>query len=308
MIGEKAEAVNRHFNGWIDEVAVYSRALRPDQILGHYIAGGGGGLQAAFTLALPNGVGAIGLAGSMSPSGAACLSGTASSLALPYLSLGSAGVTMSRAAGGTAAVLAQGTAPTPFGGAFFFGAMSTSGSYSLTTRAAGSFLVGGFPLNHQAAFELTPSRFQGGGQLSFHGYSVQSTLQAERNGPASLSGSVSRGFAWEMFGRSPLGDREQPFAAASGNLELGLDTQLQVKARFNGTFAAWYSPVYQQGVFEPPANLQSLKSGFYTQPATFTQKPYSSLRVDSSWDLSSEGVLEVLENFEGISRYLFDAW
>ncbi|MBM3846864.1 MAG: LamG domain-containing protein [Verrucomicrobia bacterium] len=308
MIGENAEATNRHFDGWIDEVAIYSRALQPNQVLNHYVAGGGGGLQSAFTLAIPNGIGSISVSGSMHPSGSACLVGTANNLPLPYLSLNSAVMTLARPAGAPATAIAQGNAQTPFGSSFFFGTVSSSGDYTLRTRATGSFLVGGFTLNHDAAFELKPTQLSGSGQLNFHGYSITSSLKAERSGQTTLTGGISKGFGWEMFGRTLSGAKDQPFAAASGSLDVHLDSQLNVQARFRGNFAAWHSTAYQKDVFEPPANISSMNLGLFTQVATFTQKPYTSLRVESTWDVNSDGTIEILESFQGIARYVFDLW
>lgn len=84
-IGNNSQQPERGWNGYLDEVAVYDRALSPAEVMGHYLASGRAGVSVSgrFGFAGASGTGqfnGVDFAGAMSAAGDVALQGSATAL------------------------------------------------------------------------------------------------------------------------------------------------------------------------------------------------------------------------------------
>ncbi len=100
FIGENSEARGRNFNGSMDEVALYNRALGASQVVNHFQAGGGTVLSPRLKLDFPGELGSIELTGSMAPNGALSLQASGHAMNLRGFNFNNSYLTLAHASGG----------------------------------------------------------------------------------------------------------------------------------------------------------------------------------------------------------------
>lgn len=167
-IGENAQATGRYFNGAIDEVAIYQRALSLDEIRSHYSAGGGTSLRTKFNLAAA-GLASLQFSGTLGLDGAASLAaaGSGSVGGFQFKNIQAA---FARAPGAAAKV--------QFGGTIDLPSLSAATASNLRFR-------GSIDQNMSAQLALGPST------LKFNGFSfdnVNLSLSGSATGSLALSG------------------------------------------------------------------------------------------------------------------------
>jgi hypothetical protein len=223
MLGENAQARGRYFNGWLDEVAVYARALTPAEVTAHWVAGGGAGLAARTQLTL-NGVQAVNLSGLLHPRGAASLGATPGPLGLAGFTLDGAYAGLHRVPGLGGVAQLAGRVTTPFGDATFAGTSDTLGNYTLFSAPAGTLSIGGRTFTHSSALKLTRPQIEGAGRLAFGGFGFDGAVKIPSGGGApSFSGAATGSTSPRAFGKRLDGTPGHPYAWVNWSASAGYD-------------------------------------------------------------------------------------
>jgi hypothetical protein len=104
MIGENAESTGRFWNGWLDELAFFGRALNADEVRRQFASGAGARLGFAGSLSLHASLGSSSFGGSVLADGTLDFAGAvAGSPTLLGFGFNSVSLALSRSAGGTTA-------------------------------------------------------------------------------------------------------------------------------------------------------------------------------------------------------------
>ena len=259
-IGENAQATGRYFKGQMDEVAIYAKALTPLQILTHYRAGGGSGLNAGIRYELP-GLGGVDLTGTLQPSGALSVQTSGAFIPLTGFNLGTAAMSVIRTSGGSVNAVLGGTVSTPLGTVYVAGTLPSNGAYTLETSANGALTVGDRTLTYSAPAKLTKSGFESTGTLAFGKFGFAGTAKVSTGGTVSFAGTTSGTTDKKPFGLRLNGSPGHPYAWLDWNAAASYDgTSHTIKATVGGSITIEYEGppnVYQQDVVSfPTANLQ----------------------------------------------------
>lgn len=262
MIGENAEARGRYFNGWIDEVAIYDRALAPADVIGHYLAGGGTAIASRATLALA-GAQDVQVTGLLHPRGSASLAASLPSLAFSGFTLNGATAALHKLPGVAAAAAVSGTAGTPFGSVFVAGTGDATGNYTLESAANGTLTLGGQTFTHTAALALTrtasplSTRIAGRGAGTFGGLSLTGDVSIPPAPAApSFTGTATGSTPPTAFGRTPLGRPVHPYAWTTWTVSGAYNASQQaIRATVGGTLTVEYEVVKPTGNEYPKKNV-----------------------------------------------------
>lgn len=240
-LGENAQATGRYFRGQLDEVAIYARALSPLEVLDHFRAGGGAGLDAALRLAVP-GLGGVDVSGILHPAGALSLQAAAgSTIPANGFSLGTAILAVTRTAAGNVSGLFGGTVSTPFGSLLMAGQLPSDGKYVLESAATGLVAVGDRTLAFSVPAILEPGGFEVSGQMQFGEFGLSGTAKVSPAQVPSFGGSTTGTTAHLPFGRRLNGSPGHPYAWLQWNAAAGYDTSSNtVKASVSGSFTVEY--------------------------------------------------------------------
>lgn len=215
-LGENAQATGRYFRGQLDEVALYARALSPLEVLDHFRAGGGAGLDVSLRFALP-GLGGVDTTGVLHPSGAMSAQAAAgSTIPLTGFTLGSAVMSVTRTAAGSVNAVLGGTVSTPLGSLYVAGSLPASGNYTLESEATGSLTVGDRTLTYATPAKLTKSGFEASGSLAYGDFTFTSTAKVSTSLVVSLSGSATASTPHLPFGRRLNGQPGHPMRGSIG--------------------------------------------------------------------------------------------
>lgn len=279
MIGENAEARGRYFNGWIDEVTVYNRALAPTEVIAHYLAGGGTAVASRTTLALA-GAQNVEVTGLLHPRGSASLTATLPSLALSGFSLVGANAALHKIPGLTAVAALSGTAGTALGSVFVAGTGDAAGNYLLESATTGSLSLGDQTFSHTAALALTrtasppATRLAGRGTATFGGLSLTGDLHLPPAPAApSFSGSATGTTPFTAFGKTSLGKPGHPYAGASWTVSGTYDASRQtLRATIAGTLTVEYE-VLKPGGNEYPRKVIAFGPLDFGTDGRFTVSP-----------------------------------
>ncbi len=145
MIGQNSQTGAREWNGSLDEVAVYSRALNPAEILEHYQAGGGVTLNSTLQLNLAS-FGSFQLQGTLSDNGSCQLKAGPAGLNLGGFQLNNGNLLFSRGSSGSASLLYDADLSVPgVSSTRLLGSVDTAGNLDLSAALS---------LGHLAAFNL----------------------------------------------------------------------------------------------------------------------------------------------------------
>ena len=259
-IGENAQATGRYFKGQIDEVALYARALTPLQVLTHYRAGGGSGLNAGLRYAFP-GLGGVDLTGILQPSGALSVQTSGALIPLTGFNLGTAAMSVIRTSSGSVNALLGGTVSTPLGLVYVAGTIPSGGNYTLESSASGSLTVGDRTLTYSAPAKLTKSGFEATGTLSFGKFGFTGIAKVSTASVVSFTGSTSGTTDKKAFGLKLNGTPGHPYAWLTWNATGAYDGPSRtIKATVGGSITIEYEGppnVYKQDtVTFPTADLQ----------------------------------------------------
>ena len=285
-IGENAQSTGRFFRGGIDEVALYTVALTPVQVLRHFRAAGGSALDASLRYAIP-GIGETGLVGLIQPSGA--MSVQASGVAIPVtgFTLGTAAMTVLRTVDGTATAMIGGTVATPIGSPYVAGVLPPGGNYTLESDATGTLSVGGRTLDYSLPAKLRTSGFEAGGLLRFGGLSFDGFAKVGTTGGVSFSGTTSGATEHIAFGKRADGKTPgHPYAWLDWTATATYDvTRQSIVAKASGKLTVDFENppnVYNKKAFDFPT-LALPVDGKITVSATETffdirNTPYTSFQ------------------------------
>ncbi len=289
-LGENAQATSRHFKGRLDEIAIYSRALSPLEVLGHFRAAGGAGLDVALRYALP-GLGGVDTTGVLHPSGALSVQAAAGfTIPLTGFNLGTAVMAVTRTAAGSANAVLGGTVSTPLGSVYVAGTLPSSGNYTLESDGSGSVTVGGRTLSYSAPAKLTKSGFEASGLLSYGDFNFAGTAKVSTGGVVSFGGSVSGSTTHQPFGRQLNGKPGHPYAWLDWNATASYDgPSLTNKASISGRITVEYEV--------PPGNI------YKQETMTF---PALSLPVDGKISINPGKSFKDLIQGVDISSFPFD--
>jgi hypothetical protein len=240
-LGENAQATGRYFRGQLDEVALYARALSPLEVLDHFRAGGGAGLDVSLRFALP-GLGGVDTTGVLHPSGAMSAQAAAgSTIPLTGFTLGSAVMSVTRTAAGSVNAVLGGTVSTPLGSLYVAGSLPASGNYTLESEATGSLTVGDRTLTYATPAKLTKSGFEASGSLAYGDFSFNSTAKVSTSLVVSLAGSATASTPHLPFGRRLNGQPGHPYAWLDWTASASYDGPSQsIKASVGGKFTVDY--------------------------------------------------------------------
>lgn len=277
MIGANSEAPGRNFNGWIDEVAVYNHALSPSDVLAHYLAGGGTGIGASSTLALP-GFQTIDIGGLISRSGGASLVASTASLNLPFLSFDNPQVVFAKRPGFNGQVQMSGSVTTSAGTFGFAGGVDTSGGYSFEATPAGSFDIAKRTFDYNGTVSLTRTRLSFAAKLNYGAYSFSGIYKIEPGPTTSFSGTTSGNTGTIQFGLKPVAPptfpptftATQPDAKFAWNATAGFDGS-QYSASASGdltvTFGGTFNYHFDSQDLPDTGNLSLKTPRTFTDPA-----------------------------------------
>ena len=247
-IGENAEATGRYFRGSMDEVAIYRRALSPLEVLDHFRAGGGSGLDVAIRLRLPGleQLGGVDVRGVLQPSGALSVQASAASVPVTGFNLGTAVMAVTRTTSGSVNAVLGGTLSTPIGNVYVAGSLPANGNYALESDASGSLTIGGRTLNISAPAKL--SRINGlevSGSLSYGDFSLGGTAKVSTANIVSFAGTTSGSTPPIAFGLNiNTGKPGHPYAWLSWNASASYDGSTQtIKASVSGSFSVEYEVI-----------------------------------------------------------------
>ncbi len=240
-LGENAQATGRYFRGQLDEVAIYPRALSPLEVLDHYRAGGGAGLDVALRFALP-GLGGVDTAGLLHPSGAMSVQAAAgSTIPLTGFSLGSAVLSVTRTATGSVDAVLGGSVATPLGTLQVAGSVPGNGNYVLESAAVGSLTVGDRVLSYSTPARLTKAGLEASGQLGFGEFGFTGKATVSTSAAVSFAGSISNVTAKLPFGRRLDGRPGHPYAWLTWTAAATYDGPSQkIKATVGGDITVEY--------------------------------------------------------------------
>lgn len=244
-LGENAQATGRYFRGQLDEVALYARALSPLEVLDHFRAGGGAGLDVSLRYALP-GLGGVDTTGVLHPSGAMSVQAAAgSTIPLTGFTLGSAVMSVTRTAAGSVNAVLGGTVSTPLGSLYVAGSLPASGNYTLESEAAGSLTVGDRTLTYATPAKLTKSGFEATGSLAYGDFTFTSTAKVSTSLVVSLSGSLTGSTQPKAFGLKVRANQPpepgHPYAWLAWNASASYDGPTQrIKASVSGNISVEY--------------------------------------------------------------------
>jgi hypothetical protein len=240
-LGENAQATGRYFRGQLDEVALYARALSPLEVLDHFRAGGGAGLDVSLRFALP-GLGGVDTTGVLHPSGAMSAQAAAgSTIPLTGFTLGSAVMSVTRTAAGSVNAVLGGTVSTPLGSLYVAGSLPASGNYTLESEATGSLTVGDRTLTYATPAKLTKSGFEASGSLAYGDFTFTSTAKVSTSLVVSLAGSATASTPHLPFGRRLNGQPGHPYAWLDWTASASYDGPSQsIKASVGGKFTVDY--------------------------------------------------------------------
>jgi hypothetical protein len=252
MLGENAEARGRYFNGWLDEVAIYNRALTPVEIGAHYLAGGAGLLGARVQLAL-SGIQEVGITGLVHPRGSVSLGASLGSLGLAGFTLNNAYAGLHRVPGIGGVVQWAGGVTTPFGSATFNGTGDTAGNYSLGATSVGAWVIGGQTFTQNGAMTLTRTQIEGVGSLTYGGLNLSGTVRIPAGGGTPAFNGSSTGTTPPVaFGKRANGTPGHPYAWVSWNVSGSYNHAARsVGASVSGTLTV-ESEVARVGGFDYP--------------------------------------------------------
>lgn len=203
MIGANSEAPGRNFNGWIDEVAVYGHALSPSDVLNHYLTGGGTGIGASSTLALP-GFQTIDIGGLISGNGGASLVASSPSLGLPFLSFDNPQIVFAKRPGFNGQVQMSGAVTTTAGTLGFAGGVDQSGNYSFEATPTGSFNIAKRSFDYNGTVSLTRTKLSFSATLHYGDFNFAGIYKVEPGPTTSFSGTTSGNTGTLQFGWKPV--------------------------------------------------------------------------------------------------------
>lgn len=211
ILGENAQAPGRFFNGWLDEVALYGRALTPVEVAEHYVAGGGTLIAAAARVQVPN-ITAIQLAGVLDPAGGLVLSASGLPLTVSGFSLGGAGALLAKVPAGNAVLNLEGSLATPVNAFDVAGTVQPNGAYQLDTQAGGSFNLGGRTFTYSLPASFRSGAVSVSGTVAYGPFSVSGTTKVENGGRVSFTGTASDNTGMRPFGKQLNGQPGHPYA------------------------------------------------------------------------------------------------
>lgn len=256
MLGANSEAGGRQLNGWLDEVAVYGRALPASEVLSHYVASGRAGIRAGVKLGLP-GLPQVDLAGSLRPDGNLCALVNGIPLGLVGFSLDNATLVLTRAPGRSATAVVGGSLSTALGSFTMAGTLPSGGNYSLQGEASGALNIGGRVLTYSTPAVITRSDLQVSGVLAYGSLNFSATAKLVSGSSPSLSGSTSNSTDWRPFGRTLSGSPGHPYAKLDWSASATIDpTTKTISATVSGTITVEYEKFgggYSQESFPFPS-------------------------------------------------------
>lgn len=281
MIGENAEATGRHFNGWIDEVALYARALTPGQVANHFVAGGGSAIAAATRIQVAN-LTAIDLSGTLDPAGGIVLAASSLPLTLQGFSLGGATAFFAKLPAGNASLNLDGSLVTTPITLDVAGYVQSTGGYELTTRAGGSFMLGGRPFAFSAPASFNSGVVTISGNVDYNPFTIGGTVKLETAGKVSFTGSATGDTGMRPFGKQVNGQPGHPYAGfvwtVSGNVN---STTPTFAANVSGTLSI---------------EVEKFGGGYETKSFSMSSR---SIGTDGKVSLAPGGL------FQGISTFNF---
>jgi hypothetical protein len=281
MIGENAQATGRHFNGWIDEVALYARALTPGQVANHFVAGGGSAIAASTRIQVPN-LTAIDLSGTLDPAGGIVLAASSLPLTLQGFSLGGATAFFAKLPAGNASLNLDGSLVTTPITLDVAGYVQSTGGYELTTRAGGSFTLGGRPFAFSAPASFNSGVVTISGNVDYNPFTIGGTVKLETAGKVSFTGSATGDTGMRPFGKQVNGQPGHPYAGfvwtVSGNVN---STTPTFAANVSGTLSI---------------EVEKFGGGYETKSFSMSSR---SIGTDGKVSLIPGGV------FQGISTFNF---
>jgi len=142
IIGENAQSTGRYWNGWIDDVAIYDRALAPSRVVAHHAAAGAVAFSASLRLGHA-GIQAFSLDGALASNGAMFVEATPAALSLSGLPLQAPGVRFLRGPSGAATLAVKGNLELPgFPTVQMDGTIASNGALDIRGTASNAFLSG----------------------------------------------------------------------------------------------------------------------------------------------------------------------
>ncbi|MBL9128918.1 MAG: LamG domain-containing protein, partial [Verrucomicrobiales bacterium] len=181
LIGENAQTKGRRWNGWMDEVALFDKALTPDQIVAQYAAGGGLVFRGSARLTV--GGLSVDVRGTTGPEGGVGFQGTVASASLGAYATQETTLRLLRAPSGSAsAVLDANLAVPGVPSARLAGVVSSTGSFDLR---------GAVPSGQFGGLGLSDLAFRLSGTPPAVGLSMDGKLSVSGLGTLALAGSVA---------------------------------------------------------------------------------------------------------------------